>query len=122
VRVIADHLRDHEYRWSAYDFDFRAAYLEEREEISRGIAAGLSARTIAGRISLQLSHHLVVPTRKAITPNGNRARLRRRGAFWCGRHRMIAGFPLPQRLSYVAATIGQKPGKHRESCVTPSAT
>ncbi|MFC6124838.1 pentapeptide repeat-containing protein [Mycolicibacterium llatzerense] len=29
VRVIADHLRDHEYRWSAYDFDFRTAYLED---------------------------------------------------------------------------------------------
>jgi hypothetical protein len=27
VRVIADHLRDHEYSWSACDFDFRTAYL-----------------------------------------------------------------------------------------------
>lgn len=29
VRVIAEHLRDHEYSWSAYDFDFRTAYLED---------------------------------------------------------------------------------------------
>lgn len=29
VRVIADHLRDHEYSWSACDFDFRAVHLED---------------------------------------------------------------------------------------------
>jgi hypothetical protein len=29
VRVIADHLRDHEYSWSACDFDFRTAHLED---------------------------------------------------------------------------------------------
>jgi uncharacterized protein YjbI with pentapeptide repeats len=29
LRVIADHLRDHEYRWSACDFDFRTAHLED---------------------------------------------------------------------------------------------
>ncbi len=29
VRVIADHLRDPEYRWSANDFDFRTAHLED---------------------------------------------------------------------------------------------
>jgi uncharacterized protein YjbI with pentapeptide repeats len=29
VRVIADHLRDHEYCWSACDFDFRTAHLED---------------------------------------------------------------------------------------------
>jgi uncharacterized protein YjbI with pentapeptide repeats len=29
VRVIADHLRDHEYDWSACDFDFRTAQLED---------------------------------------------------------------------------------------------
>ena len=29
VRVIADHLRDHEYRWSKCDFDFRTAHLED---------------------------------------------------------------------------------------------
>jgi Pentapeptide repeats (9 copies) len=28
VRVIADHLRDHEYRWSGCNFDFRTAHLE----------------------------------------------------------------------------------------------
>jgi uncharacterized protein YjbI with pentapeptide repeats len=28
VRVIADHLRRHEYSWSACDFDFRTAHLE----------------------------------------------------------------------------------------------
>ena len=29
VRVIADHLRDHEYSWSACEFDFRTAHLED---------------------------------------------------------------------------------------------
>jgi hypothetical protein len=29
VRVIADHLRDHEYCWSACDFDLRTAHLED---------------------------------------------------------------------------------------------
>jgi hypothetical protein len=29
VRVIADHLRDHEHSWSACDFDFRTAHLED---------------------------------------------------------------------------------------------
>jgi hypothetical protein len=29
VRVIADHLRDHEYSWSACDFDLRTAHLED---------------------------------------------------------------------------------------------
>ena len=29
MRVIADHLRDHEYRWSACDFDFGTAHLED---------------------------------------------------------------------------------------------
>jgi hypothetical protein len=29
VRVVADHLRDHEYSWSACDFDFRTAHLED---------------------------------------------------------------------------------------------
>jgi hypothetical protein len=29
VRVIADHLRDHEYSWSTCDFDFRTAQLED---------------------------------------------------------------------------------------------
>ena len=29
VRVIADHLHDHEYSWSARDFDFRTAHLED---------------------------------------------------------------------------------------------
>src|SRR4029077_448122 len=29
VRVIVDHLRDHEYSWSACDFDFRTAHLED---------------------------------------------------------------------------------------------
>jgi uncharacterized protein YjbI with pentapeptide repeats len=29
VGVIADHLRDHEYSWSACDFDFRTAHLED---------------------------------------------------------------------------------------------
>jgi uncharacterized protein YjbI with pentapeptide repeats len=29
VRIIADHLRDHEYSWSTCDFDFRTAHLED---------------------------------------------------------------------------------------------
>src|SRR6476619_2800098 len=39
VRVIADHLRDHEYSWSACDFDFRTAHLED-VSFSRAVFGG----------------------------------------------------------------------------------
>jgi uncharacterized protein YjbI with pentapeptide repeats len=41
VRVIADHLRDHEYRWSACDFDFRTAHLED-VDLSHAVFGGTS--------------------------------------------------------------------------------
>ena len=41
VRVIADHLRDHEYSWSACDFDFRTAHLED-VDLSHAVFAGTS--------------------------------------------------------------------------------
>ena len=42
VRVIADHLRDHEYSWSACDFDFRTAYLQDVD--LRHVVFGKTAR------------------------------------------------------------------------------
>jgi hypothetical protein len=50
VRVIADHLRDHEYSWSACDFDFRTAHLEDVDSSGtafRGIAQ-FSGATFSG--------------------------------------------------------------------------
>jgi uncharacterized protein YjbI with pentapeptide repeats len=51
VRVIADHLRDHEYSWSACDFDFRTAHLEDAS-FSRAAFDGFArfdAVTFSGR-------------------------------------------------------------------------
>jgi Pentapeptide repeats (9 copies) len=39
VRVIADHLRDHEYSWRKCDFDFRTAHLED-VDLSRAVFGG----------------------------------------------------------------------------------
>jgi hypothetical protein len=39
MRVIADHLRDHEYSWSACDFDFRTAHLED-VDLGRAVFGG----------------------------------------------------------------------------------
>ncbi|MGB7868791.1 MAG: pentapeptide repeat-containing protein [Mycobacterium sp.] len=39
VRVIGDHLRDHEYSWSTCDFDFRSAQLQD-VDLSRAVFGG----------------------------------------------------------------------------------
>ncbi len=39
MRVIADHLRDHESSWSACDFDFRTAHLED-VDLSKAVFSG----------------------------------------------------------------------------------
>ena len=42
VRVIADHLRDHEYCWSDCDFDFRSAHLED-VDFSQAVFGGTTS-------------------------------------------------------------------------------
>ena len=113
VRVIADHLRDHEYSWSAYDFDFRTAHLED-VDFSRVVFGGTTDSTqrrspATPRSRRRLLQHRLVPRgdvlRQRLVPRGDVLRpCRVREATFSG-HAIFHGATFSANASFDEATF-----------------